>query len=249
MSSPPSGRSTLITSAPRSPSSIVANGPASTREKSATRIPSSGGIGCHPSQVRTLVVSDLHLGSGAARGPAAPARAARAAARGAARGGPAGDPRRRRRAARPAQARHRRAGGARVFADLGEALGPDGELVMTAGNHDHGLVAGWIDGAPGDRAVRLPRARAAPRAGARPARSPRRSPATPRPRACGSPTRASGCATTSTRSTATTPTCTRPCRRSSGSRPARWRAGSCGCPRTARRPTTTRRCSRRCTRG
>jgi metallophosphoesterase superfamily enzyme len=33
-----------------------------------------------------------------------------------------------------------------VFRDLGEALGPDGELVMTAGNHDHGLVAGWIDG-------------------------------------------------------------------------------------------------------
>ena len=33
-----------------------------------------------------------------------------------------------------------------VFRDLGEALGPGGELVMTAGNHDHGLVAGWIDG-------------------------------------------------------------------------------------------------------
>jgi UDP-2,3-diacylglucosamine pyrophosphatase LpxH len=32
-----------------------------------------------------------------------------------------------------------------VFADIGEALGPDGELVLTAGNHDHGLVAGWID--------------------------------------------------------------------------------------------------------
>jgi hypothetical protein len=33
-----------------------------------------------------------------------------------------------------------------VFRDLGEALGPDGELVITAGNHDHGLVAGWMDG-------------------------------------------------------------------------------------------------------
>ena len=42
VSSPPSGRSTLTTSAPRSPSSIVASGPASTREKSATRMPSSG---------------------------------------------------------------------------------------------------------------------------------------------------------------------------------------------------------------
>jgi hypothetical protein len=31
------------------------------------------------------------------------------------------------------------------FADAGRALGPDGELVIAAGNHDHGLVAGWID--------------------------------------------------------------------------------------------------------
>jgi hypothetical protein len=33
-----------------------------------------------------------------------------------------------------------------LYADLGRALGPDGELVMVAGNHDHGLIAGWIDG-------------------------------------------------------------------------------------------------------
>jgi hypothetical protein len=33
-----------------------------------------------------------------------------------------------------------------VFADLGRALGPDGELVLVGGNHDHGLVAGWIEG-------------------------------------------------------------------------------------------------------
>ena len=33
-----------------------------------------------------------------------------------------------------------------LFEDLGRALGPDGELLVTAGNHDHGLVAGWIDG-------------------------------------------------------------------------------------------------------
>jgi len=33
-----------------------------------------------------------------------------------------------------------------LFEDLGRALGPDGELLMLAGNHDHGLVAGWIDG-------------------------------------------------------------------------------------------------------
>jgi hypothetical protein len=32
------------------------------------------------------------------------------------------------------------------FADVGRALGPDGELLLMAGNHDHGLAAGWIDG-------------------------------------------------------------------------------------------------------
>jgi hypothetical protein len=32
------------------------------------------------------------------------------------------------------------------FADVGRALGRDGELLLLAGNHDHGLVAGWIDG-------------------------------------------------------------------------------------------------------
>jgi len=32
------------------------------------------------------------------------------------------------------------------FAEAGDALGPDGELLVLAGNHDHGLVAGWIDG-------------------------------------------------------------------------------------------------------
>ncbi len=31
------------------------------------------------------------------------------------------------------------------FADIGKALGPDKELIMLAGNHDHGIAAGWID--------------------------------------------------------------------------------------------------------
>ena len=31
------------------------------------------------------------------------------------------------------------------FAEIGAALGPDAELLVLAGNHDHGLVAGWID--------------------------------------------------------------------------------------------------------
>ena len=30
--------------------------------------------------------------------------------------------------------------------DVGRALGAEGEVLMLAGNHDHGLVAGWIDG-------------------------------------------------------------------------------------------------------
>jgi Calcineurin-like phosphoesterase len=32
-----------------------------------------------------------------------------------------------------------------LYADLGRALGPEGELIMVAGNHDHGLVGGWLD--------------------------------------------------------------------------------------------------------
>jgi hypothetical protein len=31
------------------------------------------------------------------------------------------------------------------FAEAGGALGAEGELLLLAGNHDHGLVAGWID--------------------------------------------------------------------------------------------------------
>lgn len=32
------------------------------------------------------------------------------------------------------------------FEDVGRALGPAGEVMLLAGNHDHGLVSGWIDG-------------------------------------------------------------------------------------------------------
>ncbi len=31
------------------------------------------------------------------------------------------------------------------FADIGRVLGPDRELIVLSGNHDHGLAAGWID--------------------------------------------------------------------------------------------------------
>jgi hypothetical protein len=33
-----------------------------------------------------------------------------------------------------------------LYEEVGRALGRDGELLMLAGNHDHGLIAGWIDG-------------------------------------------------------------------------------------------------------
>jgi hypothetical protein len=33
-----------------------------------------------------------------------------------------------------------------LYEELGAALGANGELLMLGGNHDHGLVAGWIDG-------------------------------------------------------------------------------------------------------
>ena len=44
----------------------------------------------------------------------------------------------------PAATRSRSPG--RSSRTWGRALGPDGELLLAAGNHDHGLVAGWIDG-------------------------------------------------------------------------------------------------------
>jgi calcineurin-like phosphoesterase family protein len=46
------------------------------------------------------------------------------------------------------EAAHREAAeiAAPLFAQAGCALGPDGELLVLAGNHDHGLAAGWIDG-------------------------------------------------------------------------------------------------------
>ena len=75
-------------------------------------------------------------------------------------------------------------------------LGPDGECSMLGGNHDHGLVAGWID-APCCTTGRLPRARAAHRARAR-ARSPPRSPSARARAGCRWPIRACGCARTST---------------------------------------------------
>jgi hypothetical protein len=72
--------------------------------------------------VRTLVISDLHLGAGG------------------------GSDLLRRAELRDGPHRDVAALAAPLFEDLGRALGADGELLLLGGNHDHGLVAGWIDG-------------------------------------------------------------------------------------------------------
>ena len=129
-----------------------------------------------------------------------------------------------------AAARRRRARRRRCSPTSARRSAPTASCCWSAGNHDHGLVAGWIDGRlqtePSGFLGLEQRIEPARRRPARRARWP----STPRRRACASPTRACGCATTSTRSTATTPTCTRRCRPSSGSPRARWRAGSCALP-------------------
>jgi Calcineurin-like phosphoesterase len=94
--------------------------------------------------VRTLVISDLHIG--AANGKDLLRRAElRAplieALAGADRLVVLGD------GLELREAPHRDAAGLAgpFFAEAGSALGAGGELVVLAGNHDHGLVAGWID--------------------------------------------------------------------------------------------------------
>jgi hypothetical protein len=100
--------------------------------------------------VRTLVVSDLHLGSASGRdvlrrpGPLA---ALAQAVRGADRLVVLGDAVE----LRHGLVRDALAAATPVLAALGEALGPDAELVLVPGNHDHALLAPWLEqrGAPG----------------------------------------------------------------------------------------------------
>jgi hypothetical protein len=94
--------------------------------------------------VRTLVISDLHIG--AASGKDLLRRAdLRAPLIAELRAGDRlvvlGDGLELREAA------HRDAAdiAAPFLAEAGAALGPGGELLVLAGNHDHGLIAGWID--------------------------------------------------------------------------------------------------------
>jgi hypothetical protein len=94
--------------------------------------------------VRTLVISDLHLGSAGGkdllRRPDLRAVLV-AALDGIDRLVVLGDGLELREAAQ-----RDAAGMAAAFlSEAGAALGPDGELLLLGGNHDHGLVAGWID--------------------------------------------------------------------------------------------------------
>ena len=101
-----------------------------------------------------------------------------------------------------------------VLQRLGGAVG---EVVVVAGNHDHGLVEGWLDALARTAPPRLAWSSASSRRAppGSPGRWPTRSARPP-----ASPTRGCGCATTCTRCTATTSTCTRGCRPSSASPPA-----------------------------
>jgi len=94
--------------------------------------------------VRTLVISDLHLGAASGkdllRRPELQAPLLEALA-GADRLVVLGDGLE----LRETPQREAAALAGPFFQGVGRALGPDGEVVLTAGNHDHGLVAGWID--------------------------------------------------------------------------------------------------------
>ncbi len=95
-------------------------------------------------RVRTLVISDLHLGK-AAGTDLLRRRKLRAplieALDGVDRLVVLGD------GLELREAPHRDAAAvaAPLFQEAGHALGPDGEILVVGGNHDHGLVAGWIE--------------------------------------------------------------------------------------------------------
>jgi hypothetical protein len=94
--------------------------------------------------VRTLVISDLHLGTAAGVDVLRRAELREPlleAVRDADRLVILGDGLELREAPQRDAARI----AAPFFADVGRALGPDGELLLLPGNHDHGLVAGWIE--------------------------------------------------------------------------------------------------------
>lgn len=94
--------------------------------------------------MRTLVVSDLHLGAENGRDVlrrSGPLAGLVGAVRGADRLVILGDALE----LRQGPLRDALAAAAPVFAALGAALGPDAELVVVPGNHDHVLLSPWLD--------------------------------------------------------------------------------------------------------
>lgn len=94
--------------------------------------------------MRTLVVSDLHLGGARGRdalGRPGPLAGLVEAVRGADRLVLLGDVLE----LRHGPLRDVLASVAPVFGALGAALGPSGELVLVPGNHDHALLASWLE--------------------------------------------------------------------------------------------------------
>lgn len=98
--------------------------------------------------MRNLVVSDLHLGAAGAHDilrREGPLRALVAAMEGTRRLVLLGDALE----LRHGPMRDALAAAAPVLTALGEALGPGGEIVYVPGNHDHSLLAPWLDGRGG----------------------------------------------------------------------------------------------------
>jgi hypothetical protein len=95
--------------------------------------------------VSTLVISDLHLGSRARadllRDPALRERLMTALRDGIERLVLLGDALE----LRQGPLREALAAGRAFFAEAGAALGPEGEIVLVPGNHDHALVAPWLE--------------------------------------------------------------------------------------------------------
>ena len=181
-------------------------------------------------RVRTLVVSDFHLGAGRRHAVLEWARAARAAARRARGDRPPRAARGHPRAARELAPPRSLPIAEPVLRDIGERIGARGEVVIVPGNHDQLLIA-TLAGRP-SRAARRRHARSRstrrPRSDACTAGSgPRRSASTIR--GSGSPT-ASGQLTATTWTATCCPTPPTGCAR----------ACSDGCPATAPGPMTTR---------
>ena len=197
-----------------------------------------GGTGQSRPDVRTLVVSDLHLGCRRRGGPAA---ARRSCARRWSRRSTPGRPARRSSATGWSCARRRTA---RRPTHMAPLLAEAGRGARAGRRDRHARAAttttGWSRAGSTRRLQTEPSGFLGLSEPVAPAdgRAARRRgwPTLAGPARCRSPTPASGCATTSTPSTATTSTCTRRCRRSSASPPARWRAGSSQLPEPGARP-------------